>query len=86
MSNQSQEDDTFCRELAQNLSASTRWWESLFAGYGSNPNFERFQLRLLGGWYPYEANVWPGSGDNGFNHILTTTNWEELFSSTHLVL
>jgi len=73
-----------CRELAQTLPFHTRWWESLFAGYGSTPNFERFQLRLLGIWYPYEPNVWPGSGDNGSNHILTATNWDELFSSTHL--
>lgn len=73
-----------CRELAQTLSVLTRWWESLFAGYGSIPNFERFQLRLLGFWYPYEKHVWPGSGDNGFNHILTSTNWEELFSDMHI--
>ncbi len=69
-----------CRELAQNLPVHTRWWESLFAGYGSTPSFARFQLRLLGFWYPYEENVWPGSGDKGFNHILTATHWDELFS------
>ena len=73
-----------CRELAQTLSAHTHWWESLFASYGSTPDFERFKLRLLGFWYPYQQNVWPGSGDNGFNHILTATNWNELFSSNHL--
>ncbi|GAC1635005.1 MAG: hypothetical protein NVS4B11_37080 [Ktedonobacteraceae bacterium] len=73
-----------CRELAQNLPAQSRWWESLFQGYGSTPNFERFRLRLLNGWYPYAANVWPGSGDTGFNHILTATNWDELFSDMHV--
>jgi len=73
-----------CRELAQCLAPQTRWWESFFAGYGSAPDFERFRLRLLNCWYPYGANAWPGSGDTGFNHLLTAQNWGELFSDAHL--
>ncbi len=74
-----------CRELAQCLAPETRWWESFFAGYGSIPDFERFRLRLLNCWYPYGANAWPGSGDNGFNHLLAAKDWDELFSDAHLI-
>lgn len=73
-----------CRELAQMLPPSLRWWESLFEGYGTIPHFERFRLRLLNCWYPYGPHVWPGSGDKGFSHLLNAMNWEELFSDTHL--
>ncbi len=73
-----------CRELAQALPAHIRWWESLFEGYGSVPDFERFRLRLLNCWYPYGSNIWPGSGDNGFSHLLNAINWDELFSDRHL--
>ncbi len=75
-----------CRELAQALPSQTRWWESLFEGYGSIPNFERFRLRLLNCWYPYGPDIWPGSGDNGFTHLLNATSWDELFSDTHLIV
>ncbi len=74
-----------CRELAQILPASTHWWESLFAGYGSIPHFERFRLRLLNCWYPYGPHAWPGSGDNAFTHLLNATHWDELFSDSHLI-
>ena len=75
-----------CLELAQVLSAQTRWWESLFEGYGRIPNFERFRLLLLYCWYPYGPTIWPGSGDNGFTHLLNATNWDELFSDMHLIV
>lgn len=35
-------------ELAQRLDHKTRWWEALFAGYGTVPDLEAFRLRLLG--------------------------------------
>jgi Ser/Thr protein kinase RdoA (MazF antagonist) len=35
-------------ELAQRLDHKTCWWEALFTGYGTVPNLESFQLRMLG--------------------------------------
>jgi len=37
-----------CLELAQRLDYETHWWEALFTGYGSTPDFGAFRLRFLG--------------------------------------
>lgn len=71
-------------ELAQTLRYNTRWWEPLFEGYGTHPDFELFRLRLLsvaepefgasGKWIataPWEAVV---------RHVLHATDWDSLFA------
>lgn len=77
---------SLCEGLAQMLPSRLRWWEALFEGYGQEPDFVGFRLRLLSGWYPYEAHMWPGTGENGFTHLLQAKDWEELFSHAHLPL
>ncbi|HEU5086120.1 MAG TPA: aminoglycoside phosphotransferase family protein, partial [Roseiflexaceae bacterium] len=37
----------FLLELAACLPATSCWWEGLFGGYGAEPDFERFRVRLL---------------------------------------
>ncbi|GHO88629.1 phosphotransferase family protein [Dictyobacter formicarum] len=75
---------SLCVSLAQVLSPTLRWWEPLFAGYGQEPDFAAFRLRLLGGWYPYQPHIWPGIGENGFAHLLQAQDWQTLFSHSHL--
>ena len=77
---------SLCECLAQILPSTLHWWESLFEGYGQEPDFAGFRLRLLGGWYPYQAHIWPGIGENGFIHLLQAKDWETLFSHAHLPL
>ena len=77
---------SLCEGLAQVLPSTSRWWEALFEGYGQEPDFAGFRPRLLTGWYPYEAHIWPGTGENGFAHLLQAEDWETLFSHAHLSL
>ncbi|GCE28761.1 hypothetical protein KDA_42450 [Dictyobacter alpinus] len=74
----------FCLAAAQCLTTESNWWLDLFAGYGHEPDFKAFILRALVGWYPYQANIWPGTGESGFNHLLHSNNWSELFAHAHL--
>ncbi len=75
---------SLCQGLAQTLPSALCWWQPLFEGYGKEPDFAGFRLRLSGGWYPYEANIWPGVGENSFRHLLQAEDWETLFSRAHL--
>jgi len=77
---------SLCAGLAQRLPAAERWWIPLFMGYGSEPDINLVRLYMLVGWYPYQADVWPGVGENAFRHLLQAENWETLFSHTHLPL
>ena len=38
----------FSLELAPILPARTRWWQALFDGYGQEPEYALFRLRMLG--------------------------------------
>jgi hypothetical protein len=70
-------------EVAARLPAATRWWEALFAGYGAEPDFEPFRLRLLGigppsfAWLrqPSERPPWASV----LRHLLDARDWAELF-------
>jgi hypothetical protein len=35
-------------EVAVRIAATSRWWEPLFAGFGGEPAFALYRLRLLG--------------------------------------
>lgn len=76
---------SLCIALAQVLPASSCWWQSFFAGYAEVPDFEAFRLRLLTGWYPYEAHIWLGVGEYAFHHLLQASDWQTLFSHSHLM-
>ncbi|GCE15379.1 phosphotransferase family protein [Tengunoibacter tsumagoiensis] len=54
------------------------WWTPLFAGYGKEPNFDTFRLRLLCA----EENEfqWPATRQEVFNHLLKASRWSELFT------
>jgi len=71
-------------ELAQTLDYATCWWESFFAGYGAEPDFEAFQLRLLsvapieygssGKWIRIQSR------EAMLQHILKARDWSNLFT------
>ena len=70
-----------CIELATVLPASGRWWDALFDGYGSEPEFELLKLRLLGATPADFAwtGRWPESWDAIVRHITGAGSWYELF-------
>jgi aminoglycoside phosphotransferase len=71
-------------ELAQILTHQTRWWEPLFEGYGTLPDFELFRLRLLGVVEPEfgMAGRWLGTAPREavVQHFLRATDWDRLFA------
>ena len=70
-----------CIALAADLPASTRWWEALFDGYGTRPEFDLLKLRLLGS-EPAEfawTSRWPKPWEETVRHILNAGSWSELF-------
>jgi aminoglycoside phosphotransferase len=70
-----------CVELAPALPATTRWWESLFAGYGGVPDFDLVRLRLLGmSGAEFRVTGWPGTRAEILTHILEARSWAALFT------
>lgn len=74
-------------ELTGHLTgAKYHWWEPLFSGYGSAPDFNLTRLHLASaGHINYTClgeHAWPGSRSEILRHILAATNWEELFNPT----
>jgi aminoglycoside phosphotransferase len=71
-------------ELAARFPAQTHWWEPLFAGYGQEPDFAGFQLRLLGRdeteFRAHGPDAWPGSRAAVLRSILAARDWRELFA------
>lgn len=70
-------------ELAAVLAPTTRWWEALFEGYGQEPSFEQYRLRLLGtspAEFRWVARGWPPTWESILRHILTATSWADLFA------
>ncbi|GHO89394.1 phosphotransferase family protein [Dictyobacter formicarum] len=54
------------------------WWTPLFTGYGKEPNFDTFRLRLLcAGENEFQ---WSGTRLEVLNHLLQASNWSELFT------
>jgi aminoglycoside phosphotransferase len=54
------------------------WWTPLFAGYGKEPDFDTFRLRLL--CAAEEELQWSGIRQEVLNHLLQAGNWAELFT------
>ena len=75
---------SLCVSLAQILPESSYWWQPLFKAYGEVPDFEGFRIRLLRDWYPFDASVWPGTGEHKVRHLLEAQDWEMLFSHAYL--
>jgi hypothetical protein len=70
-------------ELSSQFAPETKWWKSLFKGYGAPPNFERFKLRML-------AVEPPEFGLSAVNekliaNLLDAKDWEALFSAIYEV-
>jgi aminoglycoside phosphotransferase (APT) family kinase protein len=55
-----------------------RWWDAVFAGYGTVPAFEPFRLRLLGMTAPEFG--WTGRRATVLERILRSTSWKTLFA------
>jgi aminoglycoside phosphotransferase (APT) family kinase protein len=74
----------FSIEAAAALPATSRWWGPLFAGYGAEPDFELFRLRLLGTGPPSFACVRPAgeqpTWEHVLRHLLDARDWGELLS------
>ncbi len=70
-----------CINLATVLPASSGWWDTLFEGYGAEPDFDLLKLRLLGatpadfGW----TGKWPKSWNAIIRHVMGAGSWYELF-------
>jgi aminoglycoside phosphotransferase len=72
-------------ELASDLPPSTRWWEPLFKGYGREPDFELFRLRLLGwdeiNFKCHGEEKWPRTREEHLKQLLAARTWAELFQN-----
>jgi aminoglycoside phosphotransferase len=70
-----------CVELAPALPVTTRWWESVFDGYGGPPDFDLFRLRMLGmSGVEFQVTGWPGTRAETLAHILEARSWAALFT------
>ena len=74
---------TFCIEAAVVFPPASRWWEPFFAGYGGEPEFDLFRLRLLSVGHPSFA--WPRPPEQRrpwehvLRHLLAARDWDALF-------
>jgi aminoglycoside phosphotransferase len=69
----------FLIELSSVLPAA-RWWEAFFAGYGREPDFDRFRLRLLGTSEAEFSWIWPGMHEQILMHALDAQGWDSFFT------
>ncbi len=58
--------------------AGRNWWTPFFAGYGKEPDFETFRLRLL--CAGENELQWSGIREEVLVHLLNAKNWTELFT------
>jgi aminoglycoside phosphotransferase (APT) family kinase protein len=70
-------------ELAMHFAPDSCWWESLFKGYGAEPDFERLRLRLLG-VEPVEFGL-SGVNQKLLADLLDANDWTSLFSAIYEV-
>jgi aminoglycoside phosphotransferase (APT) family kinase protein len=72
-------------ELAPILPARTRWWQALFDGYGQEPDYDLFQLRMLGCSPEEFACVRPAAAARPWvevvRHVLAANTWQDLFAN-----
>ena len=74
-------------ELTGHLTGSGHpWWEALFEGYGSEPDFDVMRLMLASSNHVNFTclgdHAWPGDRESILTHIVTATPWAELFNPT----
>ena len=70
-------------ELSSQFEPDSRWWKSLFKGYGAPPNFEGLWLRLLA-VEPLEFGL-DAVDENLIANLLNAKDWEALFSALYEV-
>jgi aminoglycoside phosphotransferase (APT) family kinase protein len=74
----------FSLELAPILPAGTRWWQALFEGYGQEPDYRLFQLRLLACSPEEFACVRPAAAARPWAEmvqlVLAANTWQDLFT------
>src|SRR5258706_81298 len=66
----------FLIELSSALPAAAHWWEAFFAGYGREPDFGRFRLRLLGTSEAEFSWIWPGMHGQILMQALDAQGWD----------
>jgi Ser/Thr protein kinase RdoA (MazF antagonist) len=75
----------FAIEMAARFPVTMRWWEPLFLGYGGEPDFELFRLRLLGASEAdltcHGAGTWPGTREEVLTRLATARDWADLFTT-----
>jgi hypothetical protein len=75
----------FSIELAARFPVAMRWWEPLFLGYGRQPDFELFCLRLLGASEAeltcHGEGTWPGTREQVLTRLATAREWADLFTT-----
>jgi len=70
----------FAIEATSKLSG-TQWWKPFFAGYGIEPNFATFKLRLLCCDYvEFTCQNWKGTYVQIIERLNNASTWTELFS------
>jgi aminoglycoside phosphotransferase (APT) family kinase protein len=73
----------FSLELAPILPTRTRWGQALFEGYGQEPDYGLFQLRMLGCSSEEFACVRPAAARpwaEVVRHVLAANTWQGLFA------
>lgn len=72
----------FMIELGGPRGSHLRWWEPLFDGYGSQPDFDVMRAILAGhahiNYTCHGKDAWPGSRDDILRRILGARTWDEL--------
>ena len=67
-------------EMAWVCPVEARWWEALFKGYGSEPDFNRMKLRMLAAHHSNYAWLWTASREEILAHALAADTWPSLLN------
>lgn len=70
-------------ELALHLAPDSCWWDSLFKGYGAEPDFERLRLRFLG--VDHLEFGLSSLNQKLLRDLLDANDWTSLFSAIYAV-
>jgi Ser/Thr protein kinase RdoA (MazF antagonist) len=74
----------FAIEMAARYPVALRWWDPLFFGYGQQPDFELFRLRMLGASEAeltcHGDGTWPGTREEILTRLVTARDWADLFA------
>ncbi len=75
-------------ELAGRMHPTTSWWEPLFDGYQTEPEFDLMRVLLIGHAHINYAclgnSLWPTDRQSVLRRILTARNWSELFGQEQI--